>query len=379
MHSYRLEYFYTPTNFFTDKKGIGDIFPFCIDGLHFTKGRNVVGTMTFSLSLKQLYRASVTTSDTAKRIFLPLQASVVLYIDDIPSWGGYLVNTPQIQTSESSDTVVQLTFADWLGYCAGMIIQPIPYPYNGSAMTVFTNFINDFRQRATTYGCPVTVGGGDLTAAISGTIDNYKTIKDFMLDRSDNTTGAGTFDIYFDWQGKAWFYKKYGSNLAGKVVFRYPSRNDRYGIRSISAPAWSNYVNKYYLTGAGQGYGSEGDSIESTSLNSAAAALMGYYEAGGSESDISIQNTLDSKATSYTARAHLAYSMPTFNMDANNFVVAAHIDGGDLWIGDTVSLDVSGDLASFLPISTVSNMRVDSIDATIDGNGSMNMNVGMMV
>ena len=58
-----------------------------------------------------------------------------------------------------------------------------------------------------------------MLPVVSGTLDAPKTLKDFLLERADNTEGTGTFDVYADPDGVISLYEKYGFYISDDNTF----------------------------------------------------------------------------------------------------------------------------------------------------------------
>lgn len=346
---------------------IGDLWPYCIDGLRFSKLRNAVGDMSFNISLQALAAWCRARNFDIPRTFTPIKSSAVLYIDGNPVVGGWLSATPAFSLGQSPDATATMVFTDWLGLTAGAYLHPVD-TYSGQFQIVAQNYLNQVLARASAAGAawPLSYDGGDTMASVQGTIDSLKPLKDFLIERTDNATGTGEFDVYFDAYGGMQVRQNYGHDITASAIFVYPENSSRYGIKQIDFPEWSNYISDYYLTGSGNGYGDSGTAITSQQFNAATRANTGYFEGASAESDINQQATLDAKATGYLFGTDKQFAAPTFTLDCDNFNLWAHEDGGDLWLGDTVRVMLSGWAAEIIPLSVDQNMRIAGIEATID-------------
>lgn len=358
---------------------VGDLYPYCIGGLTFSKIRNAVGGINISLSLQGIRKWCEQYNFDVKRLFTPIKSSVILYTDGAPVTGGFLASTPPFTLAELPDATAQLVFADWLGLTAGAYLHPLD-TYSGQFQIVAANYLQQILTRTSAAGATWAIyyDDGDVMPSVQGTIDSMKSFKDFLLERTDNTTGTGVFDVYFNAFGGMQIRKPYGEDLSASMVFTYPHTSTRYGVKTIEFSEWANYTSNYYLTGAGNGYGDGGTVITAQSQNNATLANTGYWEGASSESDISDQNTLNQRATSFIFNTDKPYSSPILTLDADNFRMWAHEEGGELWLGDTIRVQLTDWAESILPLNLNQNMRIAGIEATIDGTGHISARLTMM-
>jgi hypothetical protein len=376
---WKLEYSY-------DGVYIGDLFPIS-SGFTQSIQRNGVGQIQFSVSLRALASFCESKSFDVTRMFTPIKSSIKTVQTGAStsgeSMGGWLSARPSFSLGASADTMVQFMFTGWLGLCAGAFILP-PYSYSGNFNTLAAYQIARMIERTTIAGAPwpITSGTSDTLPSVTGTIDAPKTLKDFLLERADNQTGTGTFDVYADPSGKITLYTKYGFDISADSVFNYPDIGNKYDLRDIGFAQWDGFVSDMFLTGAGNGYestsGSEGAAIFSEARNSDTITNIGYWQHAASESDISTQTELDSKATSYVFNTDKPFDMPTLKVDGDRFNLYAHDLGGDLWLGDVISVSVNGWAKPLLPIVTPIVLRINQIDMAIDRLGHCDLSLGMV-
>lgn len=377
---WRLEYSYDNTN-------LGDIFPLT-DGVKWSKERNAVGTITFDVSLKKLYEFCLSQSFDIQRIFTPIKSSVILsqQYDVLASGdvhGGWLAQTPSFTFGAAGDTRVEFTFVDWLGLTAGAFLIP-PLSYNNNFNVVAHQQTSLIIERTFLAGdmWPLSLGVSDTLPVVEGTLDAPKTLKDFLLERADNTTGTGSYDVYVTPDGVLSLHERYGVDLSSTVTLSYPDLGNKYDLKEIIFPAWDNYVSDIFLTGAGNGYastsGAEGAAIFSTARNEDTIDNTGYWQYAVSESDISIQQTLDDKATAYVKDTDKPFSTPSVTLDGDKFKTYSHDQGGELWLGDTVMVDATGWVEPLLPLSLPVALRIDSIGGTIDTLGHSDITLGLV-
>ena len=375
-------------NYSYDGVELGDLFSIS-SGLAWGKERNSVRSISFSVSLRKLYEWCQTQDFDITRMFTPIKSTVKIVQQTSPTVsgtvvGGWLSQTPAFSFGNSADASVLFTFSTYLGLTAGAYIKP-PYSYNDNFNDVAQYQIERIVERTIIAGAPwpISPGTSDVLAVVSDVLEAPKSLKDFLLERADNTTGTGSFDVYDDPDGVITLYEKYGVDISSEVTFSYPDMGGKYDVKTISFPEWSNFVSDVFLTGAGNGYattsGAEGAAIFSTATNDDTIANTGYWEIATSESDISVQAVLDDKATSYVKNTDMAFVTPTITLDGDRFLLYDHDQGGDLWLGDSVFVDATGWTDPLLPLVTPIKLRINSIDATINQQGHCDLSLGMVI
>lgn len=375
---WQLEYSY-------DGVPIGDLFPIS-SGFTSKIERNGVGFINFSVSLRKLKQFCDDLQFDITRMFTPLKSSIRMIDRDGTSktMGGFLAATPQFSFGSSADATVAFTFVGWLGFTAGGYMIP-PFSYNANFDYVAQRAIELMVERSYIAGAiwPISASPSlNVLPVVSGTLDAPKTLKDFLLERADNTEGTGTFDVYADPDGVISLYEKYGFDISADNTFVYPDDGTKYGLKGIDFPQWDRYISDMFLTGAGNGYsstsGEEGAAIFSEARNTDTIANTGYWQYASSESDISDQTTLDAKATSYVKDTDKPFSTPNIKLDGDNFKVYDHDQGGDLWLGDVITVNTTGWVDGLLPLETPLTLRINNVDMTIDKTGHCDLSLGMM-
>ena len=358
-----------------DKAGggavVGDLFAIS-ERLAWSKKRNAVDAISFSMSLRKLAEWCESRNFDIARFFTPIKSSVVIVArDGTPIIGGFLASTPEFSFSQNPDSIVQFNFVGWLGIATGYNLKPV-ISYNEALNSQLVKGVNLALEAANAKGAPWPISVGthlDTLATVQNTVDSPKKLADFLTERTDNLDGAGPFDIYFRENGQFEIWKNLGTDISRETTISWPDRGQVGGAKALEFPAWENYYSDIFLTGSGNGYGDGGGAITSTKTNTDTVANTGFYELATSLSSISDQDTLDSRATSYLRYTATPFSTPKATIDAEQFKIYDHRYGGNLWIGDTLAVDVSSGLAKLLPIEQFAKFRVDSIDVSYDKQG----------
>ena len=112
------------------------------------------------------------------------------------------------------DTEVSFNFVGWLGMTAGAYLLP-PLSYNGPFHQIAKQQFDLIIERTFLAGAiwPITFGPSDTLATVEETLEAPKKLLDFLLERADNTTGTGSFDVYDDPDGVISLHQPYGYDL----------------------------------------------------------------------------------------------------------------------------------------------------------------------
>ena len=203
----------------------------------------------------------------------------------------------------------------------------------------------------------------DTLDSITNEFDNYKTVKEWICDRCDNTTGAGPFDVYFHADKK---YDIYSEANFGDVitdwVANFPTILNGTSATSINAPEISGFTSAVIGLGAGDvsPVPSENTALYGFVSNADAVAEYGYYETIYQESSISVQDTLNKNIT---ANLNL-YSNPIWQpqITLHGKQVAPKPTGANkIWIGDVITISNTLDLTGM----TNGQFRVNELKVDI--------------
>lgn len=340
------------------------------DGWKITKNRNKASTATTSVSLRAIAAWCKQYNFDVRRFFTPLISTVqIIDRDGYPIFEGALTSTPAFSL-EDIDAKVDLEFGDAIWMLSNDVVVPIA-SYNQSLDSMIkqeiTNAIARSNKPSNITPWFITIGAHwDALAVVQNTVDSVKNLQDFVLERTNNTQGAGQFDIYADANSGIECWKNLGNDTSNSVTIEYPDRGQRGGAQKLDFAAWSNYWSDIFMSGAGNGYGAGGGTITSAKCNTAANANTGYSRRSAQNSSVSAQATLDAQASGYLAWTAKAFSTPTAQINAELFEIRDHRDGGDLWVGDTVGVHISDNFAQFLPIETYTKLRVNAIELDYD-------------
>lgn len=338
-----------------------------IDGdIQIMAKRNAIGTC----SLKVQYRSILSIMRTQHIRLIDFLhewlSTVYIYMDDDLVFGGVLDAFPQIQTS-SIDADITLTFQSWLGLMAGVPVMP-PQNLSGHLDQLLVSKVRDAITTSATGAAPYPIRIGshiDQLASVTWTVDNVMTLKDFLVQRTDNSTGATPFDINFRPDGEFEVWQHMGMDISKQITFTAGDR-DR-NVVSVDYPAWDGYNTDVVMSGAGNGYGTEGSTITAHAWSDASRRRHFYRATIAQDSSISTQDVLNKAATQRLKYADTPASIPIITINATQLglKVCEHTSGGDLWLGDTIKMVMTGIYAG-MPSPEDGLLRVDQLDISVD-------------
>jgi hypothetical protein len=216
-------------------------------------------------------------------------------------------------------------------------------------------------------GYGLTLGHADTLASITHTFDNYKTAKDWICDRCDNTTGAGTFDVYFHADKTYDIYadENFGDIITDWVAF-YPTLLNNTSVASISASEVGDFASACFALGAGEvsANASENTAVKEYYKSSMAIQEYGYYETLYQDSSISTGSVLYRNAQTEIWNRGNPVWQPQITL--KGIQVAPTPNGSNkIWIGDTITINNSEDLTGM----TNGSFRVNELAVSVSATG----------
>ena len=291
--------------------------------------------------------------------------------------GGFLATMPAYHPRQAS-AELDLHFDGYLNLLAGVYIYDdnttLPL---GTVTGTMGSLIQQFITLANTRSTSAGKGFGfvantiDVMPSITNTFDNYKTVKEFITDRCDNTQGAGPFDVYF-YADKSYDVKadsNFGDIITGWVA-QYPADPRKISLSEISAPEMMDYASVIFAIGYGEisSNPDEDTTISTIVSQDSATAEYGYCEKLVSYSSITRQDTLLQKALT---DLHIL-SNPIWRPEvATNGKWLAPTPNGDnkIWLGDTITIQNNADLTGM----TSGTFRVNELEVRVSSTGSENI------
>lgn len=332
------------------------------EDLSWSRKRTRIGVDSISFTLNdQLFaRWCNMRNVTIKEMLSPMALDCRIIRNGVPLVGGFLATMPAYQANGTSADL-SLSFDGYLNLLAGVYLSP-EGAYGGAMGSVIQNWINLADTRATSAGKAFGFKDGsiDNMASIQETFDSWKSIKDAITDRCDNTTGAGPFEVYFhpDRTYDVIQEPNFGQEITDYVV-QYPNQINGVGALEISAPEISNFATSVI------GVGDDESGISNQQINNAAVKLYGYAEEVFQQSSVSTMETLiRNTATELSNVSNLDWQ-PQIKLSGK---VVAPVPTGvkKIWIGDTIKIQNDEDLTGMAS----GTFRVNSLEVSVDANGA---------
>lgn len=297
--------------------------------------------------------------------------------DGIEVVGGFLATMPGYSPRGTSADL-SLRFDGFLNLLAGVYIYNsatnLPLgTVTGQMGTLVQNYITMANTRSAAAGKGFGLSANNISAmaSVTHTFDNYKSVKDFICDRCDNTEGAGPFDVYFYADKKYDVVKdsEFG-DIINDWVANYPAGINSVSLASISASEVGGFASSVIAIGAGEISSNveENTAIVAFDQDDSATVDYGYAEVLIQESSIVRQATLAQKAATELFIDSNPVWQPSVTM--NGQWVAPRPSGrGKIWIGDTITIDNREDLTGM----TSGTFRVNELRVEVSAAGSENI------
>lgn len=314
---------------------------------------------------------------TINDILKPLALECRIVRDDLELVGGFMATMPAYQPLQASANL-NLRFDGFLNLLGGVYIRNTSnnLPRGtvsgraGALVSQMIQFANTISASAgKSYG--FTAGIVDNMASITHTFDNYKTVKDWICDRCDNTTGAGPFDVYFH-ADKTYDIRSddhFGDIIRDWVAF-YPTLLNNTSVASISAQEVGDFASAVFGLGAGEvsANANENTALSAFISDSQAITDYGYYETLYQDSSITTQSVLQRNINAELWNRENPIWQPEITL--KGIQVAPKPTGSHkIWVGDTITINNSADLTGM----TNGEFRVNELTVAVSANGDENI------
>lgn len=320
-------------------------------GLKWTRRRTMVGIDEIDFTLNDVIFESWLNerNTTITDILRPLALECRVVRNGVELVGGFLATMPAYSPNGTSSNLA-MKFDGYENLLAGVYIYPTAAT-TAAANSIVDGWIQLANTRSSAAGKSFGFVAGTASTMSSTTItfDGYKTIKDAISDRCDNTTGAGKFDIYWHADRTYDIVKdsEFGT-VHSDYVIQYPTMLNGVSATSISASEVSGFASSVIGIGAGE---TSSDSTKSTAItslstNSSAVATYGYAETLVQDSSISTQSVLDTKVATYLKRASSAEWQPQIVLTGRQIapVPSGAVSTPSIWLADTIVVNNTEDL-----------------------------------
>ena len=310
---------------------------------------------------------------TINELLKPLATECRLVRNGVDIVGGFLATMPSYSPQNASASL-SLHFDGFLNLLAGVYIRDTDtnLPLGtvtgpaGALVSSMISLANDISDDAGKNYDFVANDIDDLPS-ITHTFDNYKTIKDWIVERCDNVTGAGPFDVYF-YADKSYDIKsdKNFGDVISDWVAQYPTMLNSTSITSISASEVGGFCSAVLGLGAGE---VSANSLENTAindfiLNQDKVSEYGYFETLYQDSSISTPSVLARNMHTKLDTESNPIWQPQITLHGKQ-VAPKPTGTNKIWIGDTITIKNDVDLTGM----TNGKFRVDELSVNISAGG----------
>lgn len=346
---------------------IGDVRELA-QNLRWTRNRTNYGidAIEFSLNDQLFAKWCESYGTTIKAMLKPiaLEARIIRNGEEIA--GGFLASLPAYQPNQASATL-QMRFDGYMNLLAGIILPPTALATK-RANKFITDWIDIANARSTAAGkgfgfVPQSV---QSLAMVQRTYDNYKSVKEAILEMTDNIDGAGQFDVIFNPDKSYYITNSLGRTITDWQLY-YPPRDGGQSIATISAPEVQGFASHVITLGAGETSSNPDQStvITASSTDASAVAEFGYFETMTQYSSVSRQATLNShNATDLYNATNLQWN-PQITLFGRQTPPSPTADFG-LWIGDQIYLENTADPTGM----TTGWFEIEAIEVAVSATGA---------
>ena len=341
---------------------IGDVRQIA-QGLTWRRCRTATGVdeIDFTLNDKEFAEWCEARSTTIREMLTPYALDARVIRNGRAVAGGFLATMPAYQPQNASANL-QMKFDGYINLLAGVYIRPTPLQ-TAHADQMVVGWITDAETRATNAGKPFgfTQGSIQTLATIQESFDNYKTVKEAIVQRCDNVTGAGQFDVIFNPDRSYDITNQLGRDITAWQL-NYPARLAGQSVATISADEVQGFASHIIALGAGE---TSSDPAKSTVITAEysdddAIQQYGYVEQLVQYSSVSRQNTLNSHALADLNNATNVRWKPQITLLGRQTPPDPTNDYG-LWIGDHIWLNNDADFTQ----QTSGKFRINQISVAV--------------
>lgn len=346
---------------------IGDVRELA-ENLRWARNRTNYGidAIEFSLNDQLFAKWCESYGTTIKAMLKPiaLEARVIRNGEEIA--GGFLASLPAYQPNQASATL-QMRFDGYMNLLAGIILPPTALATK-RANKFITDWIDIANARSTAAGKGFGFVAQSIQnlATVQRTYDNYKSVKEAILEMTDNVDGAGQFDVIFNPDKSYYITNNLGRTITDWQLY-YPPRDGGQSIATISAPEVQGFASHVLTLGAGETSSNPDQStvITASSTNASAVAEFGYFETMTQYSSVSRQATLNGhNATDLYNATNLQWN-PQITLFGRQTPPSPTADFG-LWIGDQIYLENTADPTGM----TTGWFEIEAIEVAVSATGA---------
>lgn len=339
--------------------------------LKFVRRRTKIGADSIDFTINDVLfnRWCVERNYTINDLLKPLALECRVVRNGIELVGGFLATMPGY-TPRQASADLNMRFDGFLNLLNGVYIRNsstgLPLgTISGSASGLVVSMINFANSMSAGGGKSYGFNAGhiDTLANITHTFDNYKTVKDWICDRCDNTTGAGPFDVYFHADKTYDIYadSNFGDVINDWVAF-YPTLLNNTSITSISASEVEDFASVIIGVGAGDisSIAEENTAIVEFNAQNSAVSEYGYYETIYQGSSISSRSVLSRNIQATLWNRSNPIWRPEITLHGKQ-VSPQPTGEHKIWVGDTITINNSADLTGM----TNGDFRVNELSVAV--------------
>lgn len=361
----------TPTyevELYIDGVLIGDVRRLA-EGLTFTRRRTSVGVDSISFSLNDvafsawLQARNTTIADVLRPIALEcrIKRNGGLLV------GGFLASMPAYSPLNASATL-SLNFDGYFNLLAGVYLAPSAYS-SQTMDNLAKNWILEADTRASNAGKAFgfVSGFSSSMASVVETFDDYKSVKEAICDRCDNTEGAGVFDVYFHADKVYDIVKNVDFGVERAYTISYPSRINGVSAITVSTDEIQGFASS--VLGVGSGETSSNPDLSTVityqQTDPEMVARYGYVESLLQESSVSVSSTLQRKVATSLADLSNIMFQPSITLSGRQ-VAPSPVGDNSIWLGDIVKFENSADKTGMMN----GRFRVQELTVDVSASGS---------
>ena len=341
--------------------------------LTWTRRRTKIGVDSISFTLNDvLFNNWLKERGTdINNVLKPMALDCRIVRDGVAVMGGFLAAMPSYRPNGTSANL-ELQFDGYLNFLGGVYVRPIG-TITKRLDQIIVDRINEAETRAITAGKGFGLTAGTISslASVEQTFDNYKSVKEFIAERSDNVSGAGPFDVFFhpDRSYDITPDSSFGDVITDYTIY-YPTIQNGVSATSIAANEVSGFASHVIGIGAGE-ISSEADKntvITSEATNYDAVAEYGYTETLLQDSSVSVQATLDANTATRLSNVSNVVWEPNITLIGRQ---VAPTPNGErkIWVGDTVTIVNREDLTGM----TSGAFRVNELEIKVSATNAENI------
>ena len=361
-------------NLYLDGRLIGDCRRLA-QNLTWTRRRTKVGADSIDFTINDVLfdnwcrERNATISDLLR----PLALECRVVRDGVELVGGFLATMPGYSPLQRSANL-EMRFDGFLNLLNGVFIRNVE---TGLPRGLVSGFAGELVAEMIELGNTISMDGGkgygftrgtiDEMAVIQHTFDNYETIKEWICNRCDNTTGAGAFDVFFhpDKTFDVFADHHFGDIISDWKAY-FPALPNTPSATSISAAEVDGFASMIIGLGAGETSADPNQNtvLMATAKNDKAIQQYGYFETLYQDSSVSVIGTLTANMDASLASASVPIWQPQITLHGKHI---APVPAGSrkIWIGDSITISNSLDLTGM----TNGMFRVNELAVSVTAAG----------